>query len=113
MRVPAKTSLRWATSLAQARVMIAERAPACVVLDLHLPNVDGSTILKAIHSNERFTQTAVILATADAQMADGLRGKADLVLLKTGLREALEELDAGLVAETFIGGKLCGVGAAA
>jgi predicted amidohydrolase YtcJ len=36
---------------------------------------------------------------------------ADLVLLNAGLRDALEELHAGLVAETFIDGTPCGVGA--
>lgn len=37
----ADTQVRWATSLAQAVVMIGERAPTCVVLDLHLPDTAG------------------------------------------------------------------------
>ena len=56
--------------------------PAIIVLDLHLPHVDGATILAAIRANDRYAKTAVIVATADAQLSDGLRVKADLVLLK-------------------------------
>lgn len=61
---------------------LAGEPPAIIVLDLHLPHVDGATILAAIRANERYAKTAVIVATADAQVADGLRTKADLVLLK-------------------------------
>jgi len=53
-----------------------------VVIDLHLPGVAGADILEHMHKNERFAKTAVIITTADAQLADGLRSKADLVLLK-------------------------------
>ena len=67
-------------------------APVIVVLDLHLPGVDGSTILKEIHVTESFARTAVIIATADAQMADGMRGKADLVLLKPVSVDQLRDL---------------------
>ncbi len=61
---------------------LAGEPPAIIVLDLHLPHVDGATILEAIRANDRYAKTAVIIATADAQVADGLRTKADLVLLK-------------------------------
>ena len=66
--------------------------PAIIVLDLHLPGVDGATILKHIHANDRFSKTSVIITTADAQMGDGLRGKADLVLLKPVSVNQLREL---------------------
>lgn len=71
---------------------LAGDAPAVIVLDLHLPHVDGATILQKIHANERFAKTAVIVTTADAQLADGLRGKADLVLLKPVGVDQLREL---------------------
>ena len=61
---------------------LAGEPPAIIVLDLHLPHVDGATILATIRANDRYAKTAVIVATADAQVADGLRTKADLVLLK-------------------------------
>jgi two-component system response regulator AdeR len=66
--------------------------PAIILLDLHLPHVDGATILHHIHANERYSKTGVIITTADAQMADGLRGKADLVLLKPVSVDQLREL---------------------
>jgi DNA-binding response OmpR family regulator len=61
---------------------LAGTPPTIIVLDLHLPHVDGVTLLTQIRANERFAKTAVIVSTADAQLADGLRSKADLVLLK-------------------------------
>jgi CheY-like chemotaxis protein len=71
---------------------LAGNPPAIIVLDLHLPHVDGATILEQIRANERFAKTAVILATADAQLADGLRSKADLILLKPVGVDQLREL---------------------
>jgi two-component system response regulator RegX3 len=56
--------------------------PALVMLDLHLPRVSGQTILSRIRADERLSETRVILATADAQLAEQLSDKADLVLLK-------------------------------
>jgi DNA-binding response OmpR family regulator len=67
-------------------------APAVVLLDLHLPHVDGATILKNIHATKHFEKTSVIIATADAQQADELRGNADLVLLKPVSVDQLREL---------------------
>lgn len=56
--------------------------PALVVLDLHLPHVSGKTILSHIRSDERLSETRIMLSTADAQLAEQLRDQADLVLLK-------------------------------
>ena len=56
--------------------------PALVILDLHLPNYTGDYILKEIRADERLAKTRVILATADPLMAEPLRAKSDLVLLK-------------------------------
>jgi len=66
--------------------------PMVIVLDMHLPFVGGPEILKEIRANERFAKVAVIVATADAQTADGLQGKADLVLLKPVSVDQLREL---------------------
>ena len=67
-------------------------APAIVVLDLHLPYVDGATILNQIRATESFSKTAVIVTTADAQQADALQSIADLVLLKPVSVEQLHSL---------------------
>jgi two-component system response regulator BaeR len=66
--------------------------PAIVILDLNLPYVDGTTILKEIKATESFSKTSVIVTTADAQQADRLRGIADLVLLKPVSVDQLHEL---------------------
>jgi DNA-binding response OmpR family regulator len=59
-----------------------EVVPILIVLDLHLPNVVGTDILEQIREDDRLKETMVILATADPRMADVVREKADLVLLK-------------------------------
>lgn len=65
-----------------AQKSLSETVPEIVVLDLHMPGVKGDVILKQIRSDERLSSVKVILATADAAFADGLRGQSDLVLLK-------------------------------
>ena len=63
---------------------------------MHLPNVSGDTILHHIRADERLANTRVMLATADAYMAENLRDKSDLVLLKpisfTQLRDLAKRL---------------------
>jgi DNA-binding response OmpR family regulator len=59
-----------------------DTTPALIVLDLHLPQVSGKTILRRIRNSQRLANTRVMLATADARMADSVRNEADLVLLK-------------------------------
>jgi len=56
--------------------------PGIIILDLHLPYVSGEEILTQIRSDDRFAKTKVIIATADPRMADMLKDRADLVLLK-------------------------------
>jgi two-component system response regulator RegX3 len=79
-----------------ALTSIAELTPTLIMLDLHLPHVAGQDILRQIRSEERLARTWVILATADAITAEGLRGEADLVLLKpisvTQLRDLAKRL---------------------
>jgi len=53
-----------------------------IVLDIHLPNVSGDTILEHIQADERFANTRVIVTTADTVTAEMLRDKADIVLIK-------------------------------
>lgn len=70
--------------------------PSIVVLDLHLPKVSGMDILKQIRADARLAKTRVILATADARMADMLQGQADLVLVKPVSFGQLRDLAARL-----------------
>ncbi len=61
---------------------LAGSPPAIIILDLNLPYVDGTTILRQITATDSFSKTGVILTTADAVQAERLRDVADLVLLK-------------------------------
>lgn len=56
--------------------------PAVVVLDMHIPHISGDKLFKQIREDERLNHTRVVVATADAQMGEIMRGKADLVLIK-------------------------------
>ena len=53
-----------------------------VVLDLHLPEISGETILHQIRADERLAGTSIMVATADPHLAETLRSEADLVLIK-------------------------------
>jgi DNA-binding response OmpR family regulator len=61
---------------------LAVSAPAVVVLDIHLPRVAGTDILRQIRADGRLADTRVIVTTADATLGDALREDADLVLIK-------------------------------
>lgn len=56
--------------------------PAMLVLDLHLPGLSGPAVLEKVRQDGRFADTRVIIASADAELADMLRDQADLVLEK-------------------------------
>lgn len=71
---------------------LAGNAPSVIVLDLHLPQVDGARILQQIRANKHLTKTAVIITTADERMAEDMHTKADLVLLKPISLDQLREL---------------------
>lgn len=66
--------------------------PSLVVLDLHLPGASGEQLLRSIRANDRLAKTHVILATADALMAEQLNEEADIVLLKPVSPMQLREL---------------------
>jgi len=71
---------------------LAGTPPVIILLDLHLPHVTGATILQNIRANERFAKTSVIVATADARLAEEMHVQADLVLLKPVSIDQLREL---------------------
>ncbi len=72
-----------------------ECQPGVIVLDLHLPHVDGLEILKKIRSAERLKNAKVIVATADPRMSD-LAEDADFVLIKPISFAQLRDLSARL-----------------
>jgi CheY-like chemotaxis protein len=67
-------------ALAQRRIK--EVVPDIVILDLHLPHVDGPTLLKQIRDTTVLNNTIVIVATADALVGELYRDIADIVLIK-------------------------------
>ena len=66
--------------LAEQRLL--EVVPDMIILDMHLPSISGQKLLAQIRQDERLKLTRVIVATADAALASGLRDKPDLVLVK-------------------------------
>jgi DNA-binding response OmpR family regulator len=65
-----------------ARQKLTELVPVIVILDLHLPEVVGTDLLRQIRDDPRLNDTWVIVASADPRMAEMIRDVADLVLLK-------------------------------
>jgi CheY-like chemotaxis protein len=59
-----------------------ESTPNLVVLDLHLPGLDGREVLKKIRADPRLARTRVLIATADAAQARFIEKDADFVMLK-------------------------------
>ena len=59
-----------------------ELTPDLFVLDLHLPVYSGDELLDMIKAIPRFNNSRIILATADARMAEMLRPRVDFVLDK-------------------------------
>lgn len=66
--------------------------PDLIILDLNLPGVHGSEILKAVRSDGRLVDTRVIVATTHWQGAEEVEQEADLVILKPVGYEQLRDL---------------------
>ncbi|MBC8504345.1 MAG: response regulator transcription factor [Chloroflexi bacterium] len=79
-----------------AKDSLEQRIPAIIILDLHIPNIKGTEILKYIRSDERLSNIRVIVATADNTLAKDLNSIADLVLLKPVGFKQLKDLAARL-----------------
>jgi DNA-binding response OmpR family regulator len=79
-------------AIAQQRLK--EEIPEIVILDMHLPNVDGGALLTQIRADERIKKTRVIIATADALLGEYYEKKADLVLIKPISFSQLRDLTA-------------------
>lgn len=55
--------------------------PLVVILDLHLPGIAGTEILKQIRASDHLKDVRVVVTTADARLAEQLN-QADFVLIK-------------------------------
>jgi DNA-binding response OmpR family regulator len=79
---------------AQKRLLQVE--PCTVILDMHIPYVSGADLLKQIRSDQRLIRTTVVIATADARMAELYADIADFVLIKPITFSQLRDLTARL-----------------
>lgn len=61
---------------------IKETLPDLIILDMHLPNVSGATILTQLRQEPQLTGIKVVIVTADAMIARACEDQADMVLLK-------------------------------
>lgn len=71
-----------ATDGGKAVDLLETTTPDLFVLDLHVPVYSGDQIIDRIRANPRFDQSRIVLATADARMAEMLRGRVDFVMDK-------------------------------
>ena len=79
---------------AVAQQRLKEATPEIIILDMHLPNIDGAQLLTQIRADERLNKTRVILATADALLGEYYNKQADLVLVKPISFSQLRDLTA-------------------
>lgn len=76
---------------ARQRLSIGD-APFVVLLDMHLPHVSGEELLKMIKNDPRFSNTWIMITTADARLAEEYRDQVDFALIKPILFGQLRDL---------------------
>ena len=79
-----------------AKQRLQETIPNVIVLDMHLPSVDGPTLLKQIHADERLSKARIIIATADSAQAEFYRNQATIVMIKPITFSQLRDISARL-----------------
>ena len=76
----------YSTESIQDGVIAMERlgkvSPAMIILDLHVPGINGGWILRSIRKDPLTQHAHVIIVTADAEYASRLQDQVDLVLIK-------------------------------
>jgi DNA-binding response OmpR family regulator len=82
-----------------AQTRLSETIPHVIVLDMHLPNVDGATLLKQIRADERLSKVRIIIATADSALAEFYRDMATIVMVKPITFSQLRDISARLKVE--------------
>jgi DNA-binding response OmpR family regulator len=82
-----------------AQERLKETVPNVIVLDMHLPFVDGPTLLKQIHADQRLSKARIIIATADSVQAEFYRNMATIVMVKPITFSQLRDISARLKVE--------------
>ena len=67
-------------AVAQRRLQ--EASPEMIILDMHLPHVDGAALITQIRADERLKGTRILITTADALQGQIYRDLVDTVLIK-------------------------------
>jgi CheY-like chemotaxis protein len=70
-------------------------APVLVILDLHMPGINGGLLLREIRKDPLTAKTHVIIATADPEFAAKLEAQVDFVLIKPVSFSQLSQLARG------------------
>lgn len=78
-----------ATDGEEAWQLLPDVRPDLVVLDLHLPKINGMEILRRIRRDCQLAETAVIVATCDERLAASVHDEANAVLVKPILNAQL------------------------
>jgi CheY-like chemotaxis protein len=92
----AEYSVTTASDGQQALDHLAANTPYLVILDLHLPIRSGEEVLRYIRATPHLQETKVIIASADAALANWLDKQADFVLNKPVTYSQLRALTARL-----------------
>jgi two-component system, cell cycle response regulator DivK len=82
-----------------AQERLKETIPNVIVLDMHLPHVDGATLLKQIRADERLSKARIIIATADSAQAEFYRSMATIVMIKPITFSQLRDISTRLKVE--------------
>jgi DNA-binding response OmpR family regulator len=82
-----------------AQTRLGETIPGVIVLDMHLPHVDGPALLKQIRADQRLAKAKVIIATADNAQAEFYRSMANIVMIKPITFSQLRDISARLKVE--------------
>ncbi|HCB00778.1 MAG TPA: hypothetical protein DEP19_00200 [Anaerolineae bacterium] len=65
-----------------AQERLTQVVPKIILLDMHLPHVNGADLLKQIHANDKLKNSRIIITTADNVQAEFYRNMATIVLVK-------------------------------
>jgi DNA-binding response OmpR family regulator len=81
----------------EAQTALKTLRPDVILLDMHLPEVDGITLLRQIRATEDLLNTPVILVTADHSLANTVEDEVNMVLLKPATYSQVKNLVSRIV----------------
>ncbi|MBN1955565.1 MAG: response regulator [Anaerolineae bacterium] len=88
---------------AAALARLAVTRPALVLLDLNLPGVHGTEVLRQIRADARLAGVQVVVATGVSLARAELEDKADFILIKPVSYDQLHQLAARLIIKAATG----------